>query len=167
MNDRNQAPYRPYSSRPDGQVNIRNVSQIGVQDIEQEPMKYVALALVHLRKSVQDLVIMIEDRSRSVDAYQPQEYLAGSSSSNIELQPQWEAGETITSIIITGPAGAVTLQLGDRFWPLTIPASGVIVIAPIKLYLDRSDRRILSFSTPGAYSLELMGYGDTRGNVPS
>lgn len=166
MNDRNQSPYRPYSQGSDGQVHIRNVSQIGVQDIEQEPMKYIALALVHLKKQLQNLAIMLEDRSRTVDAYQPQEYGSGSSSSNIELQPQWEAGETITSIIVTGPAGTVTLQLGDRVWPLTIPASGIIVIAPIKLYLDRSDRRILSFATPGAYTLELMGYGDTRGNVP-
>lgn len=284
MNDRNQAPYRPYSQGADGQVHIRNVSQIGVQDIEQEPVKYVALALVHLKTKLDKLATIIEDKSRPLDVYQPQT-IALESNPVITLQPAWEVPEKITSVIITGPAttagtapasggnagnvtspgagatvvstaaltglyniginlfisgtvssadndnmqlvfgstvinlivnaggnipmatynfqvnpggngltirtinagtlnsvyhasitftpvnpfpttpNTMTLQLGDRVWSLTMPASGVLIIAPIAVMLQRSDLRQLTVSAPGEYSLELMGYADTRGNL--
>lgn len=277
MNDRNQAPYRPYSQGSDGQVHIRNVSQIGVQDIEQEPMKYIALALVHLKSKLEKIATIVEDRSRPLDVYQPQT-VATENNPVITLQPAWEVPEKITSVIITGPAtsstaaasggnagnvtspaagatvvstGALTglynvtvtvyvsgtvgagdndnmqlvfgstvinladtttpitvpfqvnpggnglsvkvvnlgtvgsvyhasitfvpaspnpattmtLQLGDRVWNLTMPPSGILTVSPIAVMLQRSDLRQLTVSTSGEYTLELMGYADTRGNL--
>lgn len=154
------ASYVPRRAKPP--TVIRQPLQPGVADIESQPQKYTALALVHLRNEMARLAVQIEDRSRPVDEYQPQEIL-GETETTITVQPQFETEERITSIIVVGPAGAVTLQLGDRIWPLTIPATGVIVIAPILLFLSRSDNRILTAATPGQYSLELMGFADTRG----
>lgn len=283
MSNRNQAPYRPYSQGPEGQVHTRNVSQIGVQDIEQEPFKYVALALVHLKGKLEKIATIVEDRSRPLDVYQPQT-IAPESTPVITLQPAWEVPEKITSVIITGPAttalavpasggvsgnitspgagativnsapltglynitvtvwvsgtvgtadndniqlvfgatvinlsdvgtsvtpiqypfqlnpngngltvrtinagtvgsiyhAAITftpvnpsptspntmvLQLGDRVWNLTMPASGILTISPIAVMLNRSDLRQLTVTSPGEYTLELMGYADTRGNL--
>jgi hypothetical protein len=65
------------------------------------------------------------------------------------------------SAYYTQPA-TFTLQLGDRQWSLTMPASGVLVIAPLSLMLSRADRRLVSSASPGNWTLELMGWGDER-----
>lgn len=150
--------------QPGGEKHLRQVPPVQVPSIEQEPLRYLALALVHLRNEISKLPAMIEDHSRPVDEYRPQE-LVPDSELTMTLQPQWETEERITSIIVTGPAGSIALQLGDRTWNLTIPATGILVIGPISLFLSRSDARILTAQTPGQYTLELMGYCDTRGQL--
>ena len=158
----------PHFPRPriqnGGKVPVREPILPGVPDIEQAPMKYIALALVHLRNELAKLPVMLEDNSHPVDEYQPQELIADATS-NITLNPQWEVPEIIRAVLITGPAGAVTLQLGDRTWNLTIPAAGFILISPLWLLLSRSDNRILTAASAGNYTLELMGHADTRGNL--
>lgn len=56
----------------------------------------------------------------------------------------------------------ITLQLGDRFFSLTIPASGVLEMNPKGLLLTPQDARILVATFPGNYTLELMGWADER-----
>jgi hypothetical protein len=289
MNDHSQPPYRPYSERPDGQVNIRNVSELQVQDLEREPMKYIALALVHLKAELAKLPKMIEDRSRLVDEYQVNAiWNVAESVSLVEVFPQFEINERIQTITVTGPPatsadnlvtnpgagnpaifvlptasqilaitgsyqnasggnefpnvqiqdasgnqiaqiplgqvnaattvqfyisvggfaqqGAGTnnvfmplpnlgilpagyrvfmaaiggtdvitnfrvitvsqplfnLQLGDRVWSLTLPASGILVMSDVNILLGRNDRRVLTSSLPGEWTLELTGFADNR-----
>lgn len=144
-----------------GQVHVRQAEQIQVSDIEQEPMKYIALALVHLRNALGKLPKMIEDNSRPVDEYRTQSNVADSIVT-LNLQPQFEQTELIRAILITGPAGLCTLQLGQRFWNLTIPTSGFILISPIWLQIGRDEPRILTGNAAGGYTLELMGHVDER-----
>jgi hypothetical protein len=165
MNAINGTQARPAIQKPGEQTHIRQEQNSRVPDIEQAPLKYIALALVHLRQELAKLPRMIEDQSRPVDEYVAQEVIAATVSSPLLILPQWEVSEKITSIVIIGPAGAVTLQLGDRIWPLTIPATGVIVISPVAVLLSRSDLRQLTFATPGVYSVELMGFCDTRNEL--
>lgn len=127
-------------------------------------MKFIALGLIHLRQKLEELANFTEDRSRPVDEYQPQEII-GEQETTLNVSPQWETNERITSVLITGPPGTITVFLGDRIWPLTIPASGVLVIAPVSIFLSRGDTRQLTSATPGQYSLELMGYADSRGQL--
>jgi hypothetical protein len=64
--------------------------------------------------------------------------------------------------ITTQPQPApFTLKLGKRAWNLLLPASGVLVIAPVAIKLSRSDDRYLIAPTPGDWSMELMGYAET------
>jgi hypothetical protein len=156
------AQYVPRRAKPD--IPVRQPTGPGVSDIESQPQKYTALALIHLRNEMARLAVQIEDRSRPVNEYQPQE-IVGELETTITVQPQWETTERITSIILTGPAGPVTLQLGDRIWPLTIPATGIIVISPISIFLGRNDTRTLTAATPGQYGLELSGYCDSRSQL--
>lgn len=125
------------------------------------PAKYFALAMVKLHAQMAKLAQMIEDNSRPVDEYQPQT-LTPEGTANVTVPPQWEVTEVIRSIVVTGPTGACTLQLGDRTWNLVIPASQILVIAPIRMILSRQDVRILTAATPGQYNLELMGTCDER-----
>lgn len=125
------------------------------------PAKYFALAMVKLHAQMGKLAAMIEDNSRPVDEYQPMT-LAAELTQNVNVPPQWEVTEVIKSIVVTGPAGAVSLQLGDRTWNVVIPASQILVIAPIRMILSRQDVRILTAGTPGQYNLELMGNCDER-----
>lgn len=151
--------------QPGGQVPIRQQPPIQVPDVEKEPGKYIALALVRIHQTLAKLPVMIEDHAKPFDEYNNQT-LAPEAETQLTLQPQWEVTEKVESIMITGPAGTVTLQLGDRVWPLTIPAAGFIFIgAPLAIYLGRDDLRILTAQTPGEYTLELMGHCDTRGNL--
>jgi hypothetical protein len=145
----------------EGRVPMRQPDVISTADIEREPLKYMALALIHLRNQLQHLATKIASTTKPFDEYRPQT-LAGDSELTMTLQPSYENTERVESIIITGPAGAVVLQLGNRIWNLTIPAAGILVIAPIRLELVRSDNRILTAQTPGQYGLELMGYVDER-----
>jgi hypothetical protein len=67
---------------------------------------------------------------------------------------------TTAGIPVQVPA-QVTLQLGDRFWNLSMPPTGVIVIAPVGILLNRNDIRQLTGAS-GSYSLELTGIADER-----
>lgn len=127
-------------------------------------MKYIALALVHLHEQLGEAAKLLEDKSRPVDTYRPQSLIADSETV-ITVLPAFEINEVIESIIVSGPPSAVTLQLGDRVWPLTIPASGILVIAPIALRLGRNDTRQLVAAVAGDYTFELMGYADNRGGA--
>lgn len=147
--------------QPGGEEHLRQPSKVGVPDIEQEPIKYIALALVHLRNTFSKVPKMLEDMSRPVDEYRVQT-LAPDSESSITLAPQFETPELIRSILITGPTGTVTVQLGERVWNLTIPASQFILISPLWLQISRNEPRILTAQTPGEYTLELMGHADER-----
>lgn len=152
--------------QPGGEEHLRQVPPVQVPNIEHEPLKFIALALVHLRNEIAKLPVMIADASHPVDEYYVQE-LAPPTISSITLQPQYETPEIIEAVLITGPAaGTGTLQLGDRLWPFTLPATQVLFIgAPLLVCLSRSDNRVLTVNTPGAYSVELMGHADSRGNL--
>ena len=147
--------------QPGGEEHLRQPSKVGVPDIEQEPLKYIALALVHLRNAFTKVPKMLDDMSRPVDEYRVQT-LAPDSESNIILHPQFETTELIRAILITGPTGAITVQLGNRVWNLTIPASQFILISPLWLQIGRDEPRVLTAQTPGDYTLELMGHADER-----
>jgi hypothetical protein len=161
----------PHIPRPTIQPGLNGEDQRHVRNPvplvapgEQEYTKMVALALLHLKNEISKLPVMIDDRSKPVDEYNVQS-LAAESTSSITVQAQYETPERIDNIIITGPANAaVSLQLGDRVWSLIIATSGILHIGPLGLYLGRSDNRVLTAVTPGEYTLELMGYADTRGN---
>lgn len=143
-------------------IGIRQIQPLEVESIDTVPARYFALALVELKKQMASIAKMVKDHSRPVDEYNPQS-LAPESGMSLTLQPQWEVGEVIESIVINGPpAGAVTLQLGDRVWSLIIPASGILVMSPVKVILSRSDIRMLVAAVPGEYFLELMGFCDDR-----
>lgn len=144
------------------QTHIRQPIPVEVPDIEKESGKYVALGLVALHKALGDLANRIDDFSRPFDEYAPQT-LSPEAENTILLQPQWEVSERVEEILITGPAGAVTIQLGDRLWTLTIPAAGFLLIAPVAIYLERNDVRQLTATVAGQFTFELMGHADARG----
>jgi len=121
------------------------------------------LALRELNKNIGNLARQIENVSFPVDEYNSAAISGAASSVSVTVQPTYDfMPEKITSVIVTGPTGVVSLKLGDRIWALTIPATGILVIAPLALLLGRSDDRILTPAAPGVYTLELMGYADRR-----
>lgn len=154
---------RPHRAGIPEEIHVRQPDDVEVESIETVPAKYIALALVHLRNQIANLAKMAEDHSRPFDEYTPQ-VLTPESMTNVTVQPGWEVPEIVQSIVVTGPTGtpAFTLQLGDRFWNLTLPAEGILVISPVSIMLSRSDNRVLTPSAPGEWSLELMGYCDDR-----
>lgn len=128
-------------------------------------MKYIALALVHLKEQLASAAKQLQDRARPVDSYRVQT-LIPDAESTVTVQPAYEGVERITSILVTGPPGPVTIQLGDRVWPVIIPATQILVIAPVQIELGRNDVRQLTAGTPGDFNMEIMGFADTRaGNM--
>lgn len=143
-------------------VNIRQPARVTTEDIDKAPMRYIALALTHLHSVMAKLPGMIEDHSKPVDEYRPVS-LAADSTSGFAVQPQWEVGEIITSILVTGPISTgFQLVLGDRTLNLFTNAQGFCILAPISMILDRSDPRSISSATPGQWVFELMGHADSR-----
>lgn len=126
---------------------------------------WIREAVKRFERSLSDLTSLIEDNSHRVDEYQN---LSPASGGNLQVQtfPDYDTyPEIIEAVIVTGPVtGNVpfTLQLGKRIWPLQLPVSGILVIAPIKLSLDRDDPRQVTSATAGDWTLELMGYADIR-----
>ena len=142
-----------------GRYPMRQPTAITAEAVEREPFKHIALALIHLRQQLDKLPRMIVDYSRPFDEYQPQS--VSEAETQIVVQPAYDMDEIVQFILVTGPAGAVTLQLGDRIIPLTIPASGFIYMGPVTMRLARNDPRTLTTSgAAGQYNLELMGYAD-------
>lgn len=146
------------------------ISRIGqprnaeVPDIPQgESPGFYAESSSQLAEAIQRLAQQIEETTRYVDEYGPTGNGATWLTSNVELQPQFENySERIKYILVIGPPTApFTLQLGDRFWNLTTPATGLLQWSA-DILLDRTHRRILSAATPGAWFLELTGETDVR-----
>lgn len=130
-------------------------------DQQKTVFEYLAVGMHAMISQLGDLARQVDNRSRVVDEYQVQSSTVAAESV-VTVQPIFDfVPEKIESVIITGPPGNITLQLGDRFWNLTIPATGVIVIAPVGILLNRNDLRQLT-GTSGSYSLELMGIADER-----
>jgi hypothetical protein len=170
--DNNMSPHKPIpdanvgtvhrAERPSHVVYGRNPVPTQAADAEiLAPAEFVANAFAQIKRDIRNIAKMIQDVGRPVDEYNAQEWNADAEIT-LNILPQWEFAEKIESIIVVGPAGACTLQLGDRVWPLVIPASGILTIAPVGVMLDRTDIRQLTAASPGAYSVELMGYADTR-----
>jgi hypothetical protein len=159
-------PHSPRAKNPLGQeIHTRHLDALETRDLEETPFKFIALALVQLRNELKRIPVMIADRSRRVDEYSVQS-LTPESALTFTVQPQFDLfDEVIESIIVTGPpAATANLQIGDRYWALVMPASGILPITSIGMILGRNDIRQLTASAAGEWSLELMGYADTRGN---
>lgn len=149
---------------PDATVKVRGSNApIGAQDVEQFSPEYVAAGMLEMREALGTIARQSANRSNPVDEYNSAPITGTGTQSVVSVLPTYEyMPEMIESIIVCGPAGSVTIQLGDRQWPVTIPAAGIIVIAPVALILSRNDARQLTAQTPGQYSLELMGIADRR-----
>lgn len=149
---------------PDARINVRaKATPIGTEDSEQTVPEYVAAGLLQIREALRQIADQAENRSFLVDEYNSAPITGGGTTNSVTVMPTYEyMPEKIESIIIAGPTGAATLQLGDRVWPVTIPASGILVLGPLGLLLGRNDARTLSAGTPGVYFLELMGIADRR-----
>lgn len=150
----------------DAVISTRQPVRTETGDDEQVSGEYAELGSKRLAAQLQTLAETIENRSNLVDEYNTAAITGAGSSAQFVVQPTYEyMPEKIESIVITGPAGAVTLQLGDRIWQLVIPATGYLVIGYVAIVLGRSDPRILTPASPGVYTLELMGIADRRFNI--
>lgn len=160
-------PFVPRAHKPDGhQVHLRQPEQHEVPLIEEQPMRYIALALIRLKEQLDTLANKAIDQGRPFDQYNVQEVGVAQAIGQITLSPSYEVEERVESIIITGPAAAtVTLQLGDRIWSLIIPSTGMFEVDGIAVILGRDDIRQMTMGTPGQFSLELMGHADSRGQL--
>jgi hypothetical protein len=148
-------------------IHPRGGNPIRAEDVTQESPQFLQQSFAQLRDSLDELARRTENHANPVDEYQTSALGGGSSETQLSLLPTYEyMPEKILAIIINGPPNAnVTLQLGDRNWPLVIPAAGILPIGPIAIIIGRSDPRILTAITPGQYSLELMGFADRRFKV--
>ena len=150
---------------PGAQVYVRDTGA-PIRTVEEElySPEFIAKGMIQLREALQDLARRSENHAHPVDEYNTCP-LGGTSSVNaLTLQPTYELmPEKILSILVAGPpAAAVTIQLGDRFWSVNIPPSGIMSIGPVALILGRSDTRQQSSQTAGMFFLELMGFADAR-----
>lgn len=152
--------------QPGSRINIRDVPNVTLPDVESEPVKYVMTGIMHLAGKLEQLQFIADDYSRPVDEYNVQgSQTTGSAGETlVSVQPVYDQiSEKITSMIVTGPAaGVCQVILGDRYWNLVIPATGIIVVAPIAILLSRSDSRVLTSVTSGDWGLELMGVASER-----
>lgn len=148
---------------PDSIIHTRQPVEPGTKDVEQAEPEFTELGMERLAKQLETIARLTENRSNKVDEYNSAAITGAGSSAFFSVQPTYEyMPEKIEAIIVTGPTGVVTLQLGDRIWPLTIPASGILVIAPIGILLSRTDARTLTPAAAGTYTLELCGVADRR-----
>lgn len=149
---------------PDARINVRDKGTlIGTEDVEQTVPEYIAAGLLEIREALSALARQTENRSFLVDEYNSAPITGMGAATSVTVMPTYEyMPEKIESILVVGPAGAATLQLGDRVWPITIPASGLLMLGPLGIILGRNDARILTAGTPGTYFLELMGIADKR-----
>jgi len=148
---------------PDAIVSTRQPVKPETKDAETVVPGYESLGLERLADTIDLIARGAENRSFRVDEYNSAAITGAGSSASVVVQPTYEyMPERIESIVITGPTGAVSLAIGDRIWPLTIPASGILVIAPLSLLLSRTDARILTPASAGVFTLELMGFADRR-----
>jgi hypothetical protein len=150
----------------DAVIHTRQPVNPTTSDEEQESRGYLELGLAAYAEQLKTLAETIENRSNLVDEYNTAAVTGAASSASVTVQPTYEyMPEKIESIVITGPPGAISLQLGDRIWAMNIPASGILTIGYVALVLGRSDARILTPAASGVYTLELMGIADRRFNI--
>ena len=137
---------------------------IGAEDEEQTSPGFIAEGLLSYREALTNLARQAENRSHPVDEYNTVPLSGGSSGVLLTIMPTYEyMPEKIESVIVSGPpAATATLTLGDRQLPLVVPASGVIVIAPVAIILGRNDTRQLTSAAAGIWFVELMGIADKR-----
>lgn len=155
--------YRHRKLPSDAVIHTRQPVNPETGDTEHESITFERRGLEQLKEVLGIIARRAENRSRVVDEYNSAAVTGAGSSAAVVVQPTYELmPEKIEAIIITGPAGAITLQLGDRIWQLVVPATGILVIAPIALILGRSDPRTLTPAVLGVYTLELMGVADQR-----
>lgn len=149
---------------PDEPLRVRDTNApIGAADAEQFSAEFIAGGMLRLREALGEIARQAENRSFPVDEYNSTPISGAATSSVVSVMPTYDyMPEKIEAIIVGGPTGLVTLTLGDRQLPVTIPASGIIVIAPVAIMLNRNDTRQLTAGTPGQYFLELMGIADKR-----
>lgn len=129
------------------------------------PERFVVIALSRIHKNLGKLARGMDDKSRPVDEYQVNAvYSVSEQISTVEVLPQFDMiAERITSVLVTGPpATAFTLQLGDRSFSLLTDTSGRLILSRTGFMLSRNDRRILTSSTAGNWTLELFGFADER-----
>ena len=151
---------------PDAVIHTRNPLTTEVSDTETTVRTAEELAAERFAANIGQIARELENRSKPVDEYNSAAITGAGSSASLTVAPTYEyMPEKIESIILTGPTGAVSLRLGDRIWSLTIPASGILVIAPVALLLSRTDDRILTPGSAGVFTLELMGIADKRFGV--
>jgi hypothetical protein len=150
----------------DAVIHTREPVEPTTDDKEQESAGYTALGVAAFTQQLANIARIVENRTNIVDEYNSAAVSGAGSAAAITVQPTYEfMPEKIEAIIITGPAGAVTLQLGDRIWQLVIPAAGFIAFGQMGIVLGRSDARILTPAAAGVYTLELMGIADRRFNT--
>jgi hypothetical protein len=136
---------------------------VGTTEQDTEAIRHELLALHDVREQLATIARAAENRANLVDEYNSANISGAASSAQVQVFAQYEyMPEKIESIIVAGVAGSVTLQIGDRQLALTIPASGLLVVAPVAMLLGRNDPRTLTPGTPGVYFLELMGIADRR-----
>lgn len=151
---------------PDAIIHTRQPGKVETTDEEQTAPAFEKRGAEDLLKQLVSIARFAENRANPVDEYNSAAITGAGSSASITVQPTYEyMAEKIESVIVTGPTGQINLQLGDRLWTLTIPASGILVIAPISILLGRSDARILTPAAAGVYTLELMGIADRRFSI--
>lgn len=136
-------------------------------DTEQTSPEFIARGLLKLQETLGELARQTENRGKPVDEYNTTPLTGAATESTLTVQPTYEMmPEKIVGVIVSGPpTTAVTIILGDRQWPVIIPAVGILVIAPIAIILGRNDPRQIVSATPGQFFLELMGYADARFNA--
>lgn len=144
-------------------IHTRQPVKPGATDEESAEPGFEYEGLQQLLEQFETIARAAENRANPVDEYNSAAVTGAGSSASVTVQPTYEyMPEKIETVIVTGPTGAITLQLGDRLWALTIPASGILVIAPVAILLGRSDSRILTPAAAGIYTLELCGIADRR-----
>jgi hypothetical protein len=151
----------------DPAIRTRHAEPARVKDVEEFSPEFVARGFTELREVLGDIARKADNYSHPVDEYNTVPLTGASTESTLNLMPTYEyMPEKIQSILVAGPPGAaVTLILGDRQWPIIIPAAGILPIGPLALMLGRSDPRQLVSATPGTYFLELMGIADKRFDI--
>jgi hypothetical protein len=150
----------------DAVIHTRQPVEPTTSDQEQESAGFETLGMAAYAEQLRTLAETIENRSNLVDEYNTAAITGAASSASVVVQPTYEyMPEKIESIVITGPPGAISLQLGDRIWAMNIPATGILTIGDVALVLGRSDARVLTPAAAGVFTLELMGIADRRFNI--
>lgn len=150
----------------DAVINTRQPVSPRTDDEEQDAQGFEKKGAEDLLEQLVSIARYAENRANPVDEYNSAAITGAASSASVTVQPTYEyMAEKIEAVIVTGPTGLISLQLGDRIWALTIPASGILVIAPISILLGRSDARVLTPAAGGVYTLELMGIADRRFSI--
>jgi hypothetical protein len=150
---------------PDAPIHTRQPVSDKTTDTEKSDAQFIALGLLRLKESLDEIARQVENRAKIVDEYNTASLGGGEGTeTTVTLFPTYDfMPEKIESIIATGPpAASAVITLGDRQWPVVFPATGVIVIAPVALMLSRTDTRSLVAGAAGQFSLELMGVADKR-----